>query len=137
MAASKMVPVVVLMGVWASCLAVPQYPPPHPPRYTPAPSYKEPARPYSYSYSVNDEYKGLHISAGETSNGASVQGSYQVALPDGRLQNVAYNADHYAGYNADVTYTGEAQHPHEAPRYLHEAARYPHEVPSHPPAHHG
>merc|ERR1711902_390103 len=54
---------------------------------------------------------------GETSDGASnVQGSYSVALPDGRIQHVTYSSNGYDGYVADVTYEGTATYP-EAPAY--------------------
>merc|ERR1712176_8309 len=52
---------------------------------------------------------------GETSDGAgNAQGSYSVALPDGRIQRVTYTANGYDGYVADVTYEGTAVYP-EAP----------------------
>ena len=37
------------------------------------PAYKEPARPYSYSYSVSDNYHGTEFGASESSDGAVVQ----------------------------------------------------------------
>ena len=49
--------------------------------------------------------------AEESADGQNVYGSYQVHLPDGRLQTVKYTADHYNGYVADVSYTGEAKYP--------------------------
>ncbi|XP_071534978.1 cuticle protein 7-like [Panulirus ornatus] len=129
--AGPKVTLVMLVGaaLLASCLGVPQYPPPpHP--YAPAPSYKEPARPYNYAYSVNDDYKGLRFGADEASDGNTVKGSYNVDLPDGRKQQVDYTADHYAGYNAEVTYTGEAKYPHHPPP----ASYHPAPAPYHPPA---
>ncbi|KAK7067582.1 Structural constituent of cuticle [Halocaridina rubra] len=42
-------------------------------------------------------------------------GSYTVALPDGRTQNVDYTADHYNGFLADVSYKGYASYPPPAP----------------------
>ena len=44
-----------------------------------------------------------------------MQGSYTVALPDGRLQIVNYVADHYNGFQAQVEYKGEAQFPDYKP----------------------
>ena len=38
-------------------------------------------------------------------------GEYSVALPDGRIQHVKYNADTIHGNVMEVTYEGEAQHP--------------------------
>lgn len=42
----------------------------------------------------------------ESSDGKVVEGTYRVALPDGRVQTVAYKSDDYSGYNAEVTYSG-------------------------------
>jgi len=80
--------------------------------HAPAPVYKETPEPYSYQYGVADDYSKANFNAAETSdaNGA-VTGSYSVNLPDGRVQNVAYTADHYNGYIADVSYVGEPAYP--------------------------
>ena len=73
----------------------PAYHAPAPAYHASAPTYKEPAHPYSYSYGVHDNYSGNHYNAGETSDGSgNVEGSYSVALPDGRTQHVNYHADH-------------------------------------------
>merc|ERR1712106_524670 len=48
-------------------------------------------------------------------------GSYSVNLPDGRTQHVAYHANDYDGYVADVTYDG--------------VAAYANTVAAHPVAH--
>merc|ERR1712200_332220 len=54
----------------------------------------------------------------------NVQGSYSVALPDGRTQHVNYHADDYAGYVADVSYEGYAAYPE-----VHHAAPVHHSAP--------
>jgi len=41
------------------------------------------------------------------------QGYYSVNLPDGRTQHDKYYSDHYAGYNAEVSYDGYAAHPQQ------------------------
>ncbi|XP_037093149.1 cuticle protein 7-like [Pollicipes pollicipes] len=75
-------------------------------------------RPYAYDYAVHDPHYGAQFSKTEHSNGDNVEGQYSVVLPDGRTQHVKYYADHYGGYNADVTYEGYAQYPqYHAPAY--------------------
>ena len=67
-------------------------------------------RPYSYSYHVNDDYKGTNFNANEDGDGhGNVKGSYSVQMPDGRTQHVNYKADDY-GYVADVAYDGQAHY---------------------------
>merc|ERR1712156_858986 len=94
--------------------AAPAY---HAPAVKVAATYKEPAypdevSPYTYTYAVADDYSNAAFNADETADGAgAVTGSYSVALPDGRTQHVAYTADHYNGYVADVTYDGTAVYP--------------------------
>ena len=87
--------------------------------YHPEPQYKEEPRPYAFEYAVNDHYSGANFAQNEKSDGHNAEGSYTVALPDGRIQTVKYVADHYDGFNAEVTYEGEAQFPeyHPAPAY--------------------
>merc|ERR1712026_47959 len=90
--------------------------------YAPAPAYKaevyaDEILPYTYTYAVADDYSKANFNAEETSDGASnVHGSYSVALPDGRIQRVAYTSNGYDGYVVDVTYEGTAVYP-EAPVY--------------------
>ena len=89
----------------------PSYHPAPKPSYHPAPKYHEPVyepSPYQYAYGVQDEYTGTNFEATENSDGNAVYGHYSVLLPDGRLQNVKYTADHYTGYVADVSYEGHA-----------------------------
>ena len=93
--------------------------------YTPAPSYeralsykKQPYTPASYSFdwSVKDDYSGNNYGHSESRDGKNTVGSYYVGLPDGRLQKVSYTVDAYGGYNAEVTYEGDAKYP-ETPKY--------------------
>ncbi|CAL4237622.1 unnamed protein product, partial [Meganyctiphanes norvegica] len=90
----------------------PSYGPP--PSYN-APSYKEPGMPYDFAYAVNDDYKGVNFAHDESSDGHVTSGSYRVALPDGRTQIVTFTATHEGGYEAEVTYEGEAQYPEVKP----------------------
>merc|ERR1739840_77535 len=132
------------MGVISSVHAAPAYHAPAPayhaapvvhaapayhapaPAYHAAPAYKaevypDEVSPYTYTYAVADDYSKSNFNAEETSDGAgNAQGAYSVALPDGRIQHVAYTANGYDGYVADVTYEGTAQYPeavHAAPAY--------------------
>jgi len=95
--------------------------------HAPAPAYKaetyaDEVSPYTYTYAVADDYSKAAFNAEETSDGASnVQGSYRVALPDGRIQTVTYTSNGYDGYVADVTYEGTASYP-EAPAPGYKAA---------------
>ncbi|XP_037068974.1 cuticle protein 7-like [Pollicipes pollicipes] len=90
-----------------------------PASYHPESQYKEEAKPFAYDYAVNDHYTGTNFAKKEESDGHNTQGCYSVVLPDGRVQHVKYVADNYGGYNAEVTYEGEAQYPeyHPAPAY--------------------
>ena len=85
------------------------------------PAYPDVPSPYTYTYAVADDYSNANFNAAETGDGAgNAEGSYSVALPDGRIQHVAYKADGYAGYVADVTYDGAAVYP-DAPAPYHAA----------------
>merc|ERR1712168_1221161 len=107
---------------------------PAPAAYKPAP-YDETPKPYAYEYGVADDYSGSNFNAHENADGKAVTGSYQVHLPDGRIQTVTYTADHYNGYIADVSYEGKAQYPEykPAPAPYHPAPAYkPAPAPYHP-----
>merc|ERR1712008_585769 len=94
----------------------------HAPASYKAPAKKETPKPFAFSYAVADDYSGSNFNAQENQdvNGA-VSGSYSVNLPDGRIQTVTYTADHYNGYLAEVSYSGEASYPpvkaYKAPAY--------------------
>ena len=112
---SKMFRFLVVLAFAAVTLG--DHPAPH---YAPAPKYHEPVykeepKPYAYQYAVKDDYSGANFNAQETADGKAVVGSYQVALPDGRLQTVSYTADHYNGYVADVKYEGTPVYPEAKP----------------------
>ncbi|CAL4108067.1 unnamed protein product, partial [Meganyctiphanes norvegica] len=93
----------------------PSYSAPQPSYSAPQPSYQEPEKeegmPFDFAYAVEDQYKGVDFGHNSNSDGKVVTGEYRVALPDGRTQIVTYTADHYNGYQAQVTYEGEAQYP--------------------------
>merc|ERR1711872_1019957 len=66
-----------------------------------APVYPDEPSPYTYTYGVNDDYSNANFNAAETGDGnGNAEGSYSVALPDGRIQHVNYKADGYEGYVA-------------------------------------
>ncbi|XP_071535308.1 larval cuticle protein A2B-like [Panulirus ornatus] len=91
----------------------PSYSAPH----APSPSYKEDPKPYAFDYGVKDDYSGANFGHNENSDGQAVKGSYKVALPDGRTQIVNYVADHYNGFQAEVSYEGQAVYPDTKPTY--------------------
>merc|ERR1712117_427062 len=72
--------------------------------------------PYTYNYGVADDYSKAAFSQTESNDGTGVvEGSYQVNLPDGRVQTVTYHANDVDGYVAEVSYAGEAQYPEAVP----------------------
>merc|ERR1712158_242345 len=53
--------------------------------------YPDEISPYTYNYAVADDYSKSNFNAAESNDGTGVvEGSYSVALPDGRVQHVAY-----------------------------------------------
>merc|ERR1712183_704354 len=99
----KVALLVCMVGASLAFPSDPYAPPPH----------KEDPIPYNYAYAVQDQYAGADFGHPEDSDGQAVKGSYTVQLPDGCKQTVNYIADHHNGYQAEVTYYGEAQYPHE------------------------
>merc|ERR1711935_909663 len=85
------------------------------PSYKPAPKYKEPTyksdAKYNFGYEVKaNSYHGpVDFAHSQSTDGCATTGKYSVLLPDGRVQTVTYTADCYAGYNANVSYAGEAK----------------------------
>merc|ERR1739848_347828 len=107
---------VALVAAVSALLAGPPAPYHAPaPAYKPAPYVDESPKPYAFQYGVADDYSGAKFSAQETADGKAVSGSYQVALPDGRIQTVTYTADHYNGFIADVKYEGTPVYPEAKP----------------------
>lgn len=49
------------------------------------------------------------FSAQESRDGDKTEGSYQILLPDTRLQKVTYTVNGDSGFAAEVTYEGEAK----------------------------
>ena len=92
-----------------------------PPAYGPAPVYPDAAPIYNYAYAAADDYSGVNFGQTENRDGYATSGSYNVALPDGRIQTVTYRVDGDSGYIADVQYSGEAKYepykPAPAPVY--------------------
>merc|ERR1712088_1170035 len=102
------------------------------PAYAPV-EYTGPAA-YSYEWLVKDDYTKNDYGQKESRAGANTQGSYHVALPDGRIQTVTYRVDGYGGYVADVSFSGEATYPDE-PAYKPAAKAYkPAPAPAYKPA---
>ncbi|CAH2235225.1 jg10477 [Pararge aegeria aegeria] len=71
--------------------------------------HHEPGMPFDFSYAVNED--GNDYSHNAKSDGDVTRGEYRIALPDGRTQIVRYTADWKNGFNAEVTYEGEARYP--------------------------
>ncbi|XP_065172208.1 cuticle protein 19-like [Atheta coriaria] len=67
---------------------------------------------YEYKYGVEDHHTHDIKSAEEERNGDVVKGWYKLEQPDGRTRVVHYTADKHNGFNAEVKYSGHADHPH-------------------------
>ncbi|XP_065161829.1 cuticle protein 19-like [Atheta coriaria] len=67
---------------------------------------------YEYKYGVEDHHTHDIKSAEEERDGDVVKGWYKLEQPDGRTRIVHYTADKHNGFNADVKYSGHADHSH-------------------------
>ena len=94
----------IISALVAVALAAPQ-------KYAQQPQYSDAPAKYAYDYKVQDATSGVDFGQNESRDGASTQGSYYVALPDGRVQKVTYSVNGDGGYVAEVTYEGEARYP--------------------------
>ena len=109
------------------------------PSYKPAPKYKEPAykseAKYNFGYEVKaNSYHGpVDFGHSQSTDGCATTGKYSVLLPDGRVQTVTYTVDCYSGYNADVSYYGEAK-PYEYKKPSYKPAPQYKPAPSYKPA---
>lgn len=81
----------------------------------PQPQYDEPAS-YAFEWQVQDDYTKNNYGHKENREDTITNGEYYVLLPDGRTQKVTYTVDGYNGYQAEVSYEGEAQYPAETPK---------------------
>ncbi|XP_069939518.1 cuticle protein 8-like [Cherax quadricarinatus] len=63
---------------------------------------------YTFEYAVEDPESGNSYSHKESRDGDNTEGQYEVLLPDTRRQFVKYYVNADGGFNADVTYEGEA-----------------------------
>merc|ERR1711955_71719 len=69
-------------------------------------------QPYGYQYGVDDaETKASFQKSESKDNQGRVLGSFVIALPDGRIQTVKYTADPIQGFQAEVSYEGQAVYP--------------------------
>ena len=74
--------------------------------------YDEKPDPFHFTYGVHDDQYYTDFSESRSGDAeGNIQGEYQVALPDGRIQYVTYTADNYGGTVMNVEYKGEARHP--------------------------
>jgi len=73
--------------------------------------------PYQYQFKVDDPETSNRYEIAESGDPDIVQGSYRIALPDGRTQVVTYEVHPEKGFDAKVTYEGVAQYP-DSPGYV-------------------
>ena len=73
-------------------------------------------QPYSYQYGVKDDVSKSNFAKTESQDASGqVQGTFVIALPDGRVQTTKYTADPVNGYVAQVSYQGEPVYPQQPP----------------------
>uniref|UniRef100_A0A0P4W0A4 Pro-resilin n=1 Tax=Scylla olivacea TaxID=85551 RepID=A0A0P4W0A4_SCYOL len=72
-------------------------------------SYESSEAQYNFQWSVDHDPSSNEYGHQEARDGDNTKGSYYVELPDGRVQNVAYQVNGGSGYLAEVTYTGSAE----------------------------
>jgi len=73
--------------------------------------------PYEYKFRVDDPETYNKYEIEEKGDPDIVKGSYRINLPDGRTQVVNYEVHPERGYEAKITYEGEAQYP-DTPGYV-------------------
>ncbi|XP_043220064.1 pro-resilin-like [Amphibalanus amphitrite] len=83
----------------------------NPPQLRPDGLLDGPGVPYSFNWAVDEPDYGNQYGHQEESDGVVTQGEYRVLLPDGRTQIVTYSVEGDSGFQATVTYEGEAQFP--------------------------
>ncbi|XP_066944328.1 cuticle protein 8-like [Macrobrachium rosenbergii] len=93
--------VVLFAVLLVAVTARPSNPYRNPPSYEP----DAPAK-YEFNYAVKDDYSGNDYSHAEARNGYDTSGSYQVLLPDGRVQTVEYTVSKDGGFQANVVAKG-------------------------------
>merc|ERR1719348_684362 len=84
-----------------------------------APLEDQSPKAYNYQFGVDDKDTKANFQKSESQdNQGNVQGSYVIALPDGRIQTTKYTVIPVAGYTAEVTYTGTPVYPPVLPGQL-------------------
>merc|ERR1712168_687637 len=73
--------------------------------------------PYKYQVKVDDDKTSNRYEINESGSPEVVEGSYRIALPDGRVQVVTYQVHADKGFEAKVSYEGTAQCP-DTPNYV-------------------
>merc|ERR1712121_120984 len=73
--------------------------------------------PYAYQVKGDDDKTSNRYEINEAGSPEVVEGSYRIALPDGRVQVVTYQVHADRGFEAKVSYEGTAQYP-DTPNYV-------------------